>query len=231
MTKSKHKKNMSDKQLEANRNNAQFSTGPGDTSQTRYNRTLYGFRGQRILIEGERQEDYDTLHDNMKDDLKPQGFYESYLVQRITDRIWEIERAASLKAKITDSKNAFRDEQETELVKLTQYEHRLEKCMMRLHKDLTRVKSQRHIIDELRPLEEEPVPEEKASIEAPEFPFALTQGEAACESLTRMAKIRILRGQTIIDPLGHYIITRADEQLAINPEHPYGRPKDDTDRS
>lgn len=201
----------SDKKIQANRLNAKNSSGPGNTSRTKYNATTHGFRGRRVLITGEDPKAYNRMFQQLVSDFKPQGFYENYLVQRIADRMWEIERAVSLKSQITES-GEFRDDQQDELAKMTRYETQLEKSLMRFQRELERLQK-----TDIREAVALAAP---ARIDAPVFPFHLSQGEAACNGLTRLAKLRLLRNEPIQDAVGRYIFSKADRQLATEDESP-----------
>jgi hypothetical protein len=225
MSKSKNKKNMSQKQLDANRNNAKKSTGPGDTSVTRYNRTDHGFRGSRIVLPTENPEDYKAMSEMLIEDLQPIGFYEDYLVKRIGDRMWELERTNARKRAILKA-SEYRDEEAREMAKMEQYAHAMENGILRMRKELSQVQALRR---KNRPeaASEKPL---RLPFQPPDCQVVLpTQGEEACEDLLKLAKARILEGFSSPDPLGRYFFMRADRELANDDPHP-NRRKADKDR-
>ena len=48
-------------QIHANRANATLSTGPADTSRTRFNGLAHGLTSKHTVIRGESQDEYDRL--------------------------------------------------------------------------------------------------------------------------------------------------------------------------
>jgi hypothetical protein len=87
---------ISEKQLIANRNNAQSSTGPrtgkGKTAVAQ-NAIKHGLRTDKIVIDSESQLDFDHHQAQMLAELAPQGHTESILVQRIVELTWRLQRA------------------------------------------------------------------------------------------------------------------------------------------
>lgn len=215
MSKSKNKKNMSDKQLEANRNNAKKSTGPGDTSVTRYNRTDHGFRGSRIILSHENPEDYKAMSEMLVEDLQPIGFYEDYLVKRIGDRIWELERCNARK-RVLSEVSEYRDEEAREMNHMEQYAKAMENGILKLRKELSQIQALRK---KERPeaVLEKPL---RLPFQPPDCRHVLpTQGEEACDQLLKLAKARILDGFSSPDPVGRYFFLRANRELANDDSH------------
>jgi hypothetical protein len=88
-------------QIEANRNNAQKSTGPKSESgqkRTSQNATKHGLSGKTILIRGESQTEYDSLFQSLIIAFKPYGAMEVELVERITIAIWRLKRIPIIEA-------------------------------------------------------------------------------------------------------------------------------------
>jgi len=90
-------KTVSAKQLEANRRNAQRSTGPKDTSITRFNALKHGILSSEIVItvgDGkENEEEFVNLLDQLKSYYDPQGAMEEMLVEKIAVAYWRLRRA------------------------------------------------------------------------------------------------------------------------------------------
>ena len=81
---------VSKKQLQANRQNAQKSTGPktaeGKMISSR-NAVRHGFRSHDMIINSpalkESKEEYDQLLASVFEELRPQSFFQAYLARRI----------------------------------------------------------------------------------------------------------------------------------------------------
>ena len=89
----------SPKQLQANRKNAQLSTGPktpeGKSISAR-NAITHGLWAKEIVLHhkkaGEDPEDFAELHNKLIDDIKPQGAVEEMLVEKIAVCYWRLRR-------------------------------------------------------------------------------------------------------------------------------------------
>jgi hypothetical protein len=90
-------KQISARKLAANRNNAQKSTGPRDTSLTRYNAGTHGLLAQGIT-ELDGPDRYRSLCSLLKRQLNPIGELETALVCRIAFCQIRLDRAALLEA-------------------------------------------------------------------------------------------------------------------------------------
>jgi hypothetical protein len=94
------------KQIEANRKNAQFSTGPrtpeGKETASQ-NALTHGLTAHTAVIEGESPEEFDTHRTEMLDHLRPSGPIESMFAHRIVVLSWQLQRAAIIQtATLTD---------------------------------------------------------------------------------------------------------------------------------
>jgi hypothetical protein len=81
--------------VEANRRNAQLSTGPRTSegkAASRLNALRHGLRARDPLLPGERVEEYEALLAELHRELQPVGLIEAVLVTRIADRIWRLAR-------------------------------------------------------------------------------------------------------------------------------------------
>jgi len=91
----------SQKQIEANRKNAQKSTGPktkAGKAKSSKNATRHGLYAKDIVIDSPHlKEDptaYDALLQSLTTELKPAGHFQLHLVQTIADCLWRSHRAA-----------------------------------------------------------------------------------------------------------------------------------------
>lgn len=84
-----------DRQIEANRRNAQNSTGPtteeGKFASSR-NALTHGLCAQSHLLDDERLEVYIIFQDNIIDELAPDSVYQEELVYRIANLLWRLRR-------------------------------------------------------------------------------------------------------------------------------------------
>ena len=91
------KKKLSDAQLAANRANAQKSTGPATPegkAKSAHNRTVHGLTGAFQVLEGESQDKFDALVDQLMIDEGPVGIAEIELVKKMAEHMWLSERAS-----------------------------------------------------------------------------------------------------------------------------------------
>jgi hypothetical protein len=85
----------SQKQIRANRRNAQRSSGPKTTqgrSISRMNALKHGLLAEQVVIPGEDFEELDTLRRNLDAEFEPQGALEASLVERIVMSLWRMRR-------------------------------------------------------------------------------------------------------------------------------------------
>jgi len=79
--------------IKANRENAQKSTGPKDTSRTRLNAMKHGILSKEVLMKGESKKALEELGKKLRLELTPQGELENILVDRIVSSTWRLRRA------------------------------------------------------------------------------------------------------------------------------------------
>ena len=85
----------SQQQIDANRKNAQKSTGPknpeGKAAVCR-NAFSHGLTADLVCINGEDMDEFDATRQSFEDELKPVGPVQALLVQRIVMAAWRLER-------------------------------------------------------------------------------------------------------------------------------------------
>ena len=89
------KNTISDRQLAANRANAQKSTGPRTPEGkniTRMNGITHGITTKIFVLSTEDQKEFDTLRDSFRERFRPQDPFESDLVDQIVTVRWHIGR-------------------------------------------------------------------------------------------------------------------------------------------
>jgi hypothetical protein len=103
---------ISQKQQEANRQNAQHSTGPvtpEGKAAVRLNALTYGLRARSTLIPGEDPEEYKQLWDELSAEWQPQTRTERlHLEQMATDQ-WLLARIAGAERQICEAVLEFKD--------------------------------------------------------------------------------------------------------------------------
>ncbi|MHC4444748.1 MAG: hypothetical protein ACYTF1_19070 [Planctomycetota bacterium] len=99
------KKQISQKQLQANRHNAQKSTGPKTPegkARSSQNALKHGLLARQILLNdddpNENPEDFQQLLSDLVDELQPAGRRQSLCVQRIAVCYWRLRRAYRFEA-------------------------------------------------------------------------------------------------------------------------------------
>jgi hypothetical protein len=106
----------SQRRIEANRMNAQASTGPktqaGKDASSR-NAIAHGLRARNILLAGEDRDDFVRLRVPVFAELEPRGVIESELAEQIVETLWRLrriplfERALFASLEQTERKDAF----------------------------------------------------------------------------------------------------------------------------
>ncbi len=83
-------------QVSANRANAQKSTGPRTAegkAAVGQNALKHGLLARAAVLQGEDWEDYNCFHENMIEELYPDGMQERELAERIVGLYWRLRRA------------------------------------------------------------------------------------------------------------------------------------------
>jgi len=90
-------------QIEANRNNAEHSTGPrteAGKARSARNALRHGVYSMAKLIPGEDPEELDALTKGMLNDLNPLNTHETELVNQLIDFQWRLRRVTNEEARI-----------------------------------------------------------------------------------------------------------------------------------
>ena len=96
---------LSEKQLQANRQNALRSTGPRTAAGkaiASQNAIRHGLRAEHTVIPGEDAEQFNTFRQLMLDDLAPAGALEVMLADRIVAGFWKLHRAGRIETQMLD---------------------------------------------------------------------------------------------------------------------------------
>ena len=92
-------------QIEANRENAQKSTGPRTAegkAVSSKNAVKYGLFAKETVISGENQAEYDAFYDAALAELAPSGAMEAILAERIVSLSWRLRRAVRFQNEVID---------------------------------------------------------------------------------------------------------------------------------
>jgi len=98
-----------DAQMQANRLNAQKSTGPKTVegkAVVAQNATKHGLFAQENVIKCEKQADFDRFHDELLAGLAPMGGVEAMLAERVVSLSWRLKRVERMSNEVLDVKIA-----------------------------------------------------------------------------------------------------------------------------
>ena len=130
--------------IEANRANAQHSTGPRTPEgkqRSALNATRHGLTGQQPVLPTEDPQAYQEFCGQFRADLKPKGALEEQLVQTLADSKWRLNRCRAVEQSILDGGSG--PAQIDSLNKLSLYEHRLSRNFHSALKQFLEVKAER----------------------------------------------------------------------------------------
>lgn len=162
------------KQIEANRRNAQKSTGPKTPEGkaiARMNAMKHGLLAERLVtpedVSNEDYSDFFQMYYDLFTQYAPEGRMEEELVERITSLLWRLKRALKIEQQILlngifqakDSQiklgQAFLLDANggNGLAKLSRYEVTLERSLMRTLAMLDRLQANRAVVGEYETVE------------------------------------------------------------------------------
>jgi hypothetical protein len=102
-----------EKQIEANKRNAQKSTGPttevGRAKSSR-NALKHGLTAEQVTIEGEDPKKFEAFRDDILESLCPQGAIEEQLAEHIVLCWWRLRRVSRMEADIVAEEHRDADE-------------------------------------------------------------------------------------------------------------------------
>src|SRR5690349_9091485 len=97
--------------ITANRANATLSTGPADTSRSRFNGLTHGLTSKQTIVRGEDQNEYDAFAAKLLRELAPGSATEAVLADRIVAAAWRLRRFARVESAFFNNRiDAFMDE-------------------------------------------------------------------------------------------------------------------------
>ncbi len=141
---------VSQQQLEANRQNAQHSTGPNTDpgkEASSLNATKHGL-DTNILMPWEDPDQYDMFYVTMIEELQPVGMLEYHYAEQFINNAWRSRRGAVYEAKLGRELDSGKEQSE-EVARLSQSETRVFNRVEKLYKKLKTLQQER-IRDERR---------------------------------------------------------------------------------
>ena len=133
------------KQIEANRLNAQKSTGPKTPegkAVTKLNALRHGLRARTVVLPAEKSEDFHQLCNDLETEWQPQSRTEQFYVEQMAVSQWKLARVEVAEKSILDQE--FSAKIQIPLVdKLWQCQHRLERSFARAQRELERLQNSR----------------------------------------------------------------------------------------
>lgn len=91
---------VSQRKMEANRNNAGKSTGPKDTSLTKFNALKHGMKAVHAIVPGEDPEMFEEMKDAAYKRFNPQDIIEASIVDDFVRALWKRLRAEGVEQAI-----------------------------------------------------------------------------------------------------------------------------------
>jgi len=188
------------KQFEANRRNAQHSTGPKTTegkAAVSMNALRHGLRARTVVLPGEDPQEFHRLCDDLEVEWHPQSRTEQFYVEQMAVSKWKLVRMEVGEVNIFTNANSGKSQLPL-LDRFWQAEARLERSYARAQHELERLQNSRRQPD---PQPEEPAPPPAAEAEsAPETtsatPPAATAGTAtAAAAPPTVATAEVVVGQ------------------------------------
>jgi hypothetical protein len=92
-----------EKQIEANRENALKSTGPTSTEgklRASKNAMKHGILSKNLVVSGEKTSEYQAFRQNLIETLQPEGSMEALLVEKIACLAWRQRRAVQAESSL-----------------------------------------------------------------------------------------------------------------------------------
>ena len=136
---------ISQKQLDANRRNAEKSTGPKTPegkAAVRFNALKHGMRARSTVLPFEDPEEFNQLYASLATDWSPQGQTECLHVEQLAIHQWLLRRLANFEGTVFLTKLDI-ERQMTLLERVSTQRARLEHSFSKTIRDLDRLQKQR----------------------------------------------------------------------------------------
>lgn len=137
--------------IEANRANAQHSTGPrteaGKQTSSR-NAEKHNLTGGTAFVEGEDRQAYEAHCQKQVYQHQPAAEHEIFLVQEMADAMWRLKRARRMESELLEqSLNPYLDDDEKiaiQLQRLTRYISAIERTYYRAYNQIKKITQERN---------------------------------------------------------------------------------------
>jgi hypothetical protein len=136
----------SQKQVEANRINAQHSTGPctpAGKAAIRLNALKHGLRASCIVLPGEDPEEFHGFCTVLEIEWQPETFTEQLHLEEMALAQWKLARADRIEAQLLATPEAMGREGMGYLMQISQYQARLKSSFIRAQHELERLQQKR----------------------------------------------------------------------------------------
>jgi len=150
------------RQIEANRRNARLSTGPRTPqgkAAVSLNSLRHGLRARRVVLPGEKQEDFQRLCDDLEAEWQPQSRTEQFYLEQMAASWWKLARMEATEVGICKLQLDV-VEHVPLLDRIWQAQSRMERSYARAQRELERLQQSRS----------EPCAEPVEPASAPEHP-------------------------------------------------------------
>ena len=138
----------SDKRAQANRLNAQKSTGPRTPEgkqAVRLNALKHGLSARTIVLPGEDASEFQQLCDDLEARWQPRDRTEQYLVEKMAICQWQQARGYKREVQILSNMQAYTSFREKELFRLVDLRQRLERVYSKCLAELRSLQKQRRL--------------------------------------------------------------------------------------
>jgi len=106
------------------------------------NNLRHGLRARTIILRGEKQEDFDEIHDGIQNQYQPQNPAEQHLVDQAAIAQWKLARAEAYEAR-SFAKDSSIEACQKVFSHMTLVTGRLERAFFKAYKELERIKAAR----------------------------------------------------------------------------------------
>lgn len=100
---------VSEAQIEANRKNAQLSTGPKNTENTKYNALKHSLTARR-LINKKDEEQFQEIFENLCSQFEPKGYIQYILIDRMATCLWKIQKINGIQIADYNNKEVYAEQ-------------------------------------------------------------------------------------------------------------------------
>ncbi|MFN7922890.1 MAG: hypothetical protein U0Q16_22480 [Bryobacteraceae bacterium] len=188
-------------QNEANRANAQKSTGPktaeGKSVSSR-NAVTHGLFSATFAVAPEDRDEFDILLELQRDELRPQGINDELVFSNLVQAAWKTEKTRRLEAE------ALLEQNEAKLDRYTRYTAQFERAYYRALAELRKLQTERALRESAtKTAETQPPVADLATLRKQTQPLPDLANDAFCRRLTAesrwtMAKLSALKAGIVL---------------------------------